>query len=425
MRTSLRVPLASVGLALGLFVNDAAAAGSLIISEYRLTGQRLRRRIHRDLQRQRRGSHGRRYFWHRLRDRRVRWRRAVHDPEWHGHSGPRALPLREQRGYSLATYPAGNGTTATGDATYTRNHDGEDPMAPAGPTAAAPGHRALQQQHRRRQLHPREPVRRGRPGRRGEHALQGGHRPSRPDAVLHQLFLGPRRVRQGRRRSTLLGACTDQHAQGHRQQRRGFLLRRHQRHVGRRRTASGRARAGESLASPIQRNSTITPCPPRRHRRGEQPTEPRARLHQRSREQLDVRHALDPPDGSSTTRAPPSRDCASGSSTSTPSLRRPASPTCERGPRLRSWSRASTTLRRARRPAHPRRRPARSRSRARRSSSRRGHSRTAAASTAAWAPARSRSGTPLANGASIDLQFLVGIQQTGNFRIYLNIEALP
>src|SRR5262249_37573660 len=28
-------------------------------------------------------------------------------------------------------------------------------------------------------------------------------------------------------------------------------------------------------------------------------------------------------------------------------------------------------------------------------------------------------GTPLANGASIDLRFLLGIQQTGNFRIYL------
>lgn len=33
--------------------------------------------------------------------------------------------------------------------------------------------------------------------------------------------------------------------------------------------------------------------------------------------------------------------------------------------------------------------------------------------------------TPLANGASINLLFLLGIQQTGNFRIYLNIEALP
>jgi hypothetical protein len=34
-------------------------------------------------------------------------------------------------------------------------------------------------------------------------------------------------------------------------------------------------------------------------------------------------------------------------------------------------------------------------------------------------------GTPLANGASLNLQFLLGIQQTGSFRFYLNIEALP
>jgi hypothetical protein len=34
-------------------------------------------------------------------------------------------------------------------------------------------------------------------------------------------------------------------------------------------------------------------------------------------------------------------------------------------------------------------------------------------------------GTPLANGASINLQFLLGIQQTGNYRFYLNIEILP
>jgi hypothetical protein len=34
-------------------------------------------------------------------------------------------------------------------------------------------------------------------------------------------------------------------------------------------------------------------------------------------------------------------------------------------------------------------------------------------------------GTPLANGASINLQLLLGLQQTGNFKIYLNIEALP
>ncbi|MEO5820025.1 MAG: lamin tail domain-containing protein [Vicinamibacteraceae bacterium] len=34
-------------------------------------------------------------------------------------------------------------------------------------------------------------------------------------------------------------------------------------------------------------------------------------------------------------------------------------------------------------------------------------------------------GTPLANGASINLHFLNGIQQTGTFKLYLNIEALP
>ena len=33
--------------------------------------------------------------------------------------------------------------------------------------------------------------------------------------------------------------------------------------------------------------------------------------------------------------------------------------------------------------------------------------------------------TPLANGASIDVRFLLGIQQTGLFKFYVNIEALP
>jgi hypothetical protein len=34
-------------------------------------------------------------------------------------------------------------------------------------------------------------------------------------------------------------------------------------------------------------------------------------------------------------------------------------------------------------------------------------------------------GTPLANGASLDLRFLLGIQQTGSFKFYVNVEALP
>jgi hypothetical protein len=34
-------------------------------------------------------------------------------------------------------------------------------------------------------------------------------------------------------------------------------------------------------------------------------------------------------------------------------------------------------------------------------------------------------GTPLANGASINVQFLLGVQQTGTFRFYVVVEALP
>lgn len=33
--------------------------------------------------------------------------------------------------------------------------------------------------------------------------------------------------------------------------------------------------------------------------------------------------------------------------------------------------------------------------------------------------------TPLANGASIDIRWLLGIQQTGTFKFYINVEALP
>ena len=33
--------------------------------------------------------------------------------------------------------------------------------------------------------------------------------------------------------------------------------------------------------------------------------------------------------------------------------------------------------------------------------------------------------TPLANGASLNLQFLLGIQQTGTFKFFINVEALP
>jgi hypothetical protein len=33
--------------------------------------------------------------------------------------------------------------------------------------------------------------------------------------------------------------------------------------------------------------------------------------------------------------------------------------------------------------------------------------------------------TPLLNGTSINLEFLLGVQQTGRFRFFVNVEALP
>ena len=33
--------------------------------------------------------------------------------------------------------------------------------------------------------------------------------------------------------------------------------------------------------------------------------------------------------------------------------------------------------------------------------------------------------TPLANGATLDMRWLLGIQQTGTFKFYVNIEVLP
>ena len=42
-----------------------------------------------------------------------------------------------------------------------------------------------------------------------------------------------------------------------------------------------------------------------------------------------------------------------------------------------------------------------------------------------WSSGTITLGTPLANGASINIRLLFGIQQTGSFKFYLNIEALP
>jgi hypothetical protein len=33
--------------------------------------------------------------------------------------------------------------------------------------------------------------------------------------------------------------------------------------------------------------------------------------------------------------------------------------------------------------------------------------------------------TPLANGATLDVRWLLGIQQTGSFKFFFNVETLP
>lgn len=42
-----------------------------------------------------------------------------------------------------------------------------------------------------------------------------------------------------------------------------------------------------------------------------------------------------------------------------------------------------------------------------------------------WSAGTVTLGTPLASGASINLRFLLGIQQTGSFKLFVNVEALP
>ena len=42
-----------------------------------------------------------------------------------------------------------------------------------------------------------------------------------------------------------------------------------------------------------------------------------------------------------------------------------------------------------------------------------------------WSAGTVTLATPLANGATIDIRFLLGVQQTGTFKVLLNIEALP
>ena len=145
-------------------------------------------------------------------------------------------------GYSLASYPAGNGTTATGDATYTTDI----------PDNA--GHCALQHVGRRG-LHARQPARRRGLHERGQHPVQGRRRLSGADTIQHRLRV---HAQAAGRLYRIVGRGVQQRAvdpdhsgpalqpgPGHQQQRHRLHLRGHQRDQRRRGPAAGRARAGE------------------------------------------------------------------------------------------------------------------------------------------------------------------------------------
>ena len=161
-------------------------------------------------------------------------------------------------GYSLASYPAGQRHHRHGRRHLHDRHSGQ--------------RRDRDLQHQRgRRLHPREPARRGRLDERGEYAYKegAGYPALTPFSIDYSFY----RDDCGKSGSiTTMGACTHQHAQGHQQQRRRLHLRRHQRHVGRRRPAAGRARAGEPLvADSAQRLVRRRRCSTRASRRASPP----------------------------------------------------------------------------------------------------------------------------------------------------------
>ena len=257
MRTPLRASLATVGLALGLFVNDAAAAGSLIISEFRVTGHQAAPPTN--------SSRSTTTAARTTPSRRVR---AA------GTASPRpmasmrctipngtVIPARghylcvNSDGYSLGTYPAGST-----------------------PPATPPTRRITDGTIRR-------DIRRATPGIALFNNNTGGGSfilANRFDAVgsiaeANTLYkegtgypkLTPFSIDYAWVRDecgkggavNLSGACTISTPEGHRQQRGRLLLRRHQRHVGRRRTAAGRARPRESrVADSAQRHDSRRRC---------------------------------------------------------------------------------------------------------------------------------------------------------------------
>ena len=373
----------------------------------RARSQRRERRVHRDLQQQRRRPHGRR-------PRRARATASRPPTASRAASIPNGTVI-PNRGHYLCVNCVGYSLASLSGRQRHDRHRRRD-LHDRHPRQRR--HRALQQQHRRRQLH------RWRTGstpsarRREANTLykEGtGYPALTPFSIDYSFY----RDDCGKGGSiTTLGACPISDARRTPNNNAADFI-----FVDTNGTSAGAgqrlgAPGPENLSSPIQRNAVVraSTCSTRASASAPPPNRVRdftSAIPRTTRRSARSTSAARSP----TTPAATSRGCASGSSTSRRSRRRRASPTCGRGRR-----------RRRRRPSiappcgigHVATSPCR----ARRSSSRR-RSRTAAASTASMSAGTVTLGTPLANGAGIDVRFLLGIQQTGSFKFYLNVEALP
>ena len=304
--------------------------------------------------------------------------------------------------YSLASYPAGNGTTATGDATYTTDIPDNAGIALFSTSVAA-------------ELHPGQPAGRGRVDERGEHAVQGGHRLSRPGPLQHRPRVRPRSMRKGGLHHDVRRVPQRRRRPRLEQQRGGLHLRRHQRDVGGGRPAPRSSWAAELLQPPGRRGLDAGRAARPLCRRHESP-EHRPRLHigpsrttrRSARSNLRARYTNNT--GVAVTRLRfrvidlTTFPAPSGIADLRPRTSSDIVVTVDRAPCGTGTSNVTvhgTTLEQP--PSQP----------------------NGGGFNSSYSLNDISTATPLANGDGVDVRFLLGIQQTGRYKIGLVVETLP
>ena len=217
------------------------------------------------------------------------------------HSEPRPLPLREQRRLFAGVYPAGNGTTPPATPP-TRPTFRTTPASRSSTTTAAAATSSLANRL--------DAV--GSTSEANTLYKEGTGYPALTPFSIDYSFYRDECGKSGIDHH--LRRVPDQHAQGHRQQRRGFHLRRHQRHVGRRGPALGAPgpenSRRRSSATPSFAIDLLDSCV------GSAPPPNRVRDFTSDPANNSTFGTLDhSPDASRTTRAATSRGCVSASST--------------------------------------------------------------------------------------------------------------